>query len=255
MIAARRPWLGRALLLLLLLASVTANAVLAWRLNDAFGDLHFARVFPLGFVPTAPQRSSSAPKRSIAFWGDSRALMWDKAPWVASMGVIDRAHGGATSTQLLYRLRTEEPVRSDYAVLQIGINDLHPLGALAMHRATIAEQLRRNLRAVLDALLARSDVVVLTTLFPPDRTPLSRRAVSDPDLLAHVAEINHLIRQAADGQHVLLLDAHALLQGSDAYLSARYVDSDFYLHVNREAYAVLNQRLEQLLEQHRSSRN
>jgi lysophospholipase L1-like esterase len=249
-----RRKLVRLAVLAALLASLVGNAGFALLLKDAFDRLHFVRNFPAGYPPQ-PRTQAPAAGHSIAFWGDSRAFLWDMSPWSSRMSVDNRAHGGMTSSQLVYQLWSESAQRTDYAVLQIGINDLHPLGALEPYKAQILAQLKRNVLIARDALLARSEIVVLTTLFPPAQVPLVRRMAWDSETLRHIDDINDLIRGAADGRRVLLLDAHRLLAGTDARLAARYVDDDFFLHVNRDAYELLNQQLGQLLASHSSSRN
>jgi lysophospholipase L1-like esterase len=249
-----RSKLVRLAVLVSLLASLVGNVGLALALKDAFDRLHFVRNFPAGYAPqTSPE--SPAAGRSISFWGDSRAFLWDMSTWSRQMAVDNRAHGGMTSSQLVHQLWSESAPRTDYAVVQVGINDLHPLGALVPYKAQILAQLKRNVLAVRDALLARSEIVVLTTLFPPAHVPMARRMAWDPETLRYVDDINDVIRGATDDQRVLLLDAHRLLVGPDAYLAARYVDDDFFLHVNRDAYDLLNQQLGPLLERHPSSRN
>lgn len=233
----------------LLAASVVGNVALALALHESFVKLQFSRIFPLGHAnESRPAATSAGHERSMAFWGDSRSAMWDKADLQTKWRIVDEAHGGTTSSQLRLLLQTLPPSRTDVSVVQIGINDLHPLGALGVHKAEILKQLRLNIVAIRDALLERSDVVVFTTIFPPGPVPLLRRAAWDPLTLQHVREFNEVIRSATDGRRVLLLDAHALLSGADSLLQQKYADSDFFLHVNREGYAMLSAALMQVLE-------
>lgn len=237
---------------ILLAASMALNVALAAALQLSFAKIHFGRIFPLGFVPqTRPEPAPAPGQASITFWGDSRAQMWDKAALAASMSVDSDAHGSMTSTQLLLQLAITPVRRSDFALVQIGINDLHPLGALGPEKQKALEALRSNIPRLRDRLLERSDVVVLTTIFPPGTVPLARRLSWDPATLEHIDEVNRIIRASADGQRVIVLDAHALLAGPDALMPDRYGDGDFFLHVNREAYAVLNEKLLELLARHR----
>lgn len=242
---------------LLLAVSAGVNIALAKALYDSFIKLHFARIFPLGYVPKDQSSGSTLSYQpTISFWGDSRAYLWEKSALASYMTVHDHSHGGTTSSQLLLSLLTQPITQTDFAVVQIGINDLHPLGGLQVQRNHIIESLRQNILAVRDALLARSKIVVLTTLIPPGRIPLSRRITWDPATLQHISEINEIIRRAADGNRVLVLDAHSLLSDSKAYLADRFADPDFFLHVNRDAYLRLNDQLQQLLRDHRpASRN
>jgi lysophospholipase L1-like esterase len=239
----------------LLAGSLAANVLLAHALQDGFAKLQWARIFPLGYVPQSPVPAPAAAGPSIAFWGDSRALMWDKTPLAGRLAVRDHAHGGITSEQLVLQLRTEPPVRSTVAVVQVGINDLHPLGAIPGDKTAALEQLRRNVRVVRDLLLERSDTVVLTTLLPPGEPSAARRLAWDAATPRYVQDINDEIRAAANHPRVLLLDAWPLLLGRDGYLDPRYADEDFFLHVNRAAYSRLNERLQALLQAAPPTRN
>lgn len=239
----------------LLLASLAGNALLARALKDAFAQLHGVRNFPLGFVPREREVLGPAGARSIAIWGDSRAQMWDKAALASTLRVFDHAHGGMTSSQLVLQLASEAAEPSDIALAQFGINDLHPLGALAARKPVIVARLQQNLAAVRDALLARSGVVVLSTIVPPGRVPLARRPMWDDTTLDEIAAANDRIRAMADGRRVLVLDAHALLRGDGGWLEPRYQDDDFFLHLNPAAYARLNQALLDLLAQRPAPRS
>jgi len=251
-----------AIALTLLALSMCANVLLGRSLLVAFEQLQFARVFPLGYAPNeapgtvasgAPARAddASAPavgtRETIALWGDSRAYLWDTADLARERGVENFAHGGQSSAQLLLQLQTVPPTHSTYSIVQIGINDLHPLGALKAHKQQILDGLRANIGAIRDALLERSDRVVLTTIFPPGPLPLQRRFSWDPQTLGLIEATNRVISEAADGRRVVVLDAYSLLRDERGLLDARYADDDFFLHVNRAAYARLNSELSVLL--------
>jgi GDSL-like Lipase/Acylhydrolase family len=241
------------LVALLCTASLVGNLFLASALLDSFVKLHFSRVFPLGYVPDDAQLPFAIRSReSVAFWGDSRSFFWDKTALSKQWAILNFAHGAKTSSQLRLELETAPPppVSTAYSVVQVGINDLHPLGALGPQKQQILERLRLNIVAIRDALLTRSDIVVLTTIFPPGRVPLLRRSVWDPSTLEYIRQINEVIRRAADGKRVILLDAHALLSDADSYLSVQYVDDDFFLHVNLRGYTRLNAALQQVFAQY-----
>jgi lysophospholipase L1-like esterase len=237
---------------LLFVASLGVNFVLALAVYDAFAKIQFGRIFPLGYTPEeTPLANSATTSPSISFWGDSRAYLWEKSALRDILTVHDYTHGAITSSQLVLQLRTQPVVPSDYAVVQIGINDLHPLGALGGYNAQIRNQLKQNVLAIRDALLERSKIIVLTTVFPPAHVPLLRRAAWDPRTLQYVHEINEVLRQATDGKRVILLDANALLSDADSFLASQFVDSDFFLHVNPQAYSRLNERLRRIVLEHK----
>lgn len=235
--------------------SLAVNVAMAVALYGTFVKLHFLRIFPLGHVP--PDRAAQnavAGRPTMAFWGDSRAHFWNKVSLADTVAVHDHSHGAMTSSQLLLQLRSESAARTDFAIVQIGINDLHPLGVLQVYQPRAIEQLRDNVIAIRDALLERSDIVILTTIFPPARVPPARRFAWDPTTLQNLADINDLIRKSTDGKRVVLLDAHTLLSDSENYLDENFADGDFFLHVNPGAYVQLNAALRQLLAQHQSAR-
>jgi lysophospholipase L1-like esterase len=249
-------WPRRSAVALLAVASVLGNVALVLALHASFVKLQFSRIFPLGHAnESMSARPPAGLGRSIAFWGDSRSAMWDKAELQTKWRIVDEAHGGTTSSQLRLLLQTLPPNRTDFSVVQIGINDLHPLGALSAHKAEILKQLRLNIVAIREALLERSDVVIFTTIIPPGPVPLLRRAAWDPLTPEYLREFNQVIRDATDGRRVVLLDASAVLSGADARLEQRYADPDFFLHVNREGYATLNAALMQVLERPRLPSN
>lgn len=233
---------------LLLVGSLAANLWLGVALKASFVDLQSSRVFPLGHnEPDRQPPTGGVHHPSISFWGDSRARAWAQAPSTDPQSVLNFAHGAQTSSQLLLQLKTTPAIHTDYAVLQIGINDLHSLRALGAHKTQILQRLGDNIVEARDMLLQRANTVVLTTIFPPGRTPLLRRFAWDPETLRYIEQVNDLIRQASDGQRVLLVDGYVLLRDADDRLAARYVDDDFFLHVNPEAYAQLNARLQQVV--------
>jgi lysophospholipase L1-like esterase len=237
---------------LLLGLSLLGNVLLGTALHSAFAKLHWARLFPLGFVPSSAPEPAPAPAPAqtggVVFWGDSRAHTWAQSGVGSGLEPANQAHGATTSSQLrLWLAQVPAGPRARVAVVQIGINDLHPLGALASQQEAVRRQLQHNLQAIQALLLLRSDHVVLSTLLPPAPVPLFRQTVWHRATLQHIAEANQRIRSAADGQRVWVLDAHALLSGPDGYLLPRYVDPDFFLHLNSAGYVRLNEALAPLL--------
>jgi 3-dehydroquinate synthase class II len=95
---------------------------------------------------------------------------------------------------------------------------------------------------------------VLTTIFPPGPVPLERRLTWDSETLALIEATNRAIREAADGRRVVVLDAYSLLRDDQGLLAPQYADGDFFLHVNRAAYARLNSDLSSLLTVQRYSK-
>ena len=237
-------------LAVLLVVSLGANVIFVKALQQSFEKLQFARIFPLGYAPeraASTPSTAATPAESIALWGDSRAYLWDTTTLAHGRTVLNFAHGGQTSSQLLLQIMSTPAVHSTYAVVQIGINDLHPLGAMTEERQRVLDALRSNLAAIRDELLKRSDQLVLTTIFPPGPVPLQRRFAWDAHTLATIEDINRLIAEVGNVPRARVLDANALLRDGKGVLASTYADPDFFLHVNREAYARLNAGLAPLL--------
>jgi lysophospholipase L1-like esterase len=245
---------GSARLLILLLTgalvvSVGANIWLICELGRAFGKIQFDRNFPLGFVPPADPEPDSPHAATLAVYGDSRAAGWGQYLQADSgLSVENLAHGGITSSQLLLQLSTGRAYRSRAALVQIGINDLHPLGVLPSSKLAIVGRLHRNLTLIVERLLERSDVVIVTTIFPPARVPFARRLFWDDGTLGFITSANELIRRLARRDRVVLMDASRILKSSSGEILLKYEDRTFYLHVNQRAYEALSAGLLPVLE-------
>lgn len=229
--------------------SIGLNVWLAAALHHAFRDLQFARIFPLGAPPAAesPAGTTGNSRPTLAFYGDSRALLWDTQPLAQRFRVVNLAVGAQTSAQLRLQLDSEPHVASDWAIVEVGINDLHPLGVLGEYRETIVTELDRNLGAIVERLLGRSRCVVIVTIVPPASVPWDRRWVWDRGTFDAVAAANLGIAKLAHSDHnsarIRVLDAARLLVEEGQVLPPRYVSQDSFLHVNGDAYNVLNRAL------------
>jgi hypothetical protein len=232
---------------LALIVSLVANWLLGRALLQSFSKLQASRIFPLGYVAVQNSAPLQPQYHAIVFWGDSRAQTWATAPGVPLLPAVNLAHGGQTSSQLLLQIKQSHAFNSEFALVQIGINDLHPLGILRPYKPDIVKQLRENVPAIVRALSPAASTIILTTIIPPGRPPLERRLAWDGETIALISEINELIRRQADGQRVVLLDASALLAGTDGFLSDQYLDGDFFLHINGAAYARLNSELRRIV--------
>lgn len=242
-----RPWV----LGVLVFATVslgTASVLMAGQLLASFQKLQYLRIYPLGYQPLATQSVHVAcGKPVLAIYGDSRAEMWGNTPPAAALSVVNLGHGATTSSQLLAALLVDPPPMASVALLQIGINDLHPLGSLPGEAKAITAQLRQNYRRIVGLLGERSGTVVLTTIFPPGPVPLTRRPLWDDGTLREIEAMNDEIRSYAIDGRVVVLDAHHDLAGRGGLLESTYSDVDFFLHVNPLAYRTLNERLLALL--------
>lgn len=228
-------------------ASVALNGWLALLLYRAFADLQYARVFPIGAPAEGRQPTASDARPLIALYGDSRSLHWNAAALTREYRVQNLAQGGMTSAQLLLELQSRPPVRSDWAILQIGINDLHPLGALPERTQAIRTQLDSDLSQIVAALKGRSACVIVATIIPPGPTPIVRKLTWDDATLEAIAAANGAVAAQAEPGRVWVLDAHKLLRDDTGRLAARFRLAGSFLHVNSQAYDVLNREVLSIL--------
>lgn len=228
--------------LLALLASLVLNGALLSGLYSAFSKLQLARIFPLGTPQSAPPPSAQS-MPGLVLIGDSRALLWRSDTLTPCFAVTRVATGGHSSTQVRLALSERMPAPGTIAVLQFGINDIHPLGAFPQYGETIRNTLIKNLTDVTKNLVDNGNPVIVTTIFPPASAPLWRKPFWDPRALGYIAEVNEHIRAMARERSVWVLDAAAVLAGDEGRIAGKYVDEDFFLHVNDAGYAALNRAL------------
>ena len=233
---------------LLLIASLAGNVVLLQLLKESFSKLQFSRIFPLGYSETSPLEVSSLPVgTTIALFGDSRALLWRDMDLPAGYHLVNEGHGGETSRQLVLQLGQGMRPHTTWAVVQIGINDLHPLGVLRSQSDLIVENLRRNLSSIVDELLQTSDNVIVMTIIPPGHVPFWRRPLWHEETLSYLKTTNAFISQLGSRDHVFVLDADAALRDETFSLDHEFQDPDFFLHINRKAYELLNEEIKRLI--------
>jgi lysophospholipase L1-like esterase len=237
-----------AVLTVVCIASVAANVLLSGALYRAFAEIQEGRLFPLGRDARRESERGLAdgPEGTVDFavFGDSRALAWAASlRGTRGVDVVSFARGGETSAQLRLRLATEPRPRAHRALLQIGINDLHPLGALPSLRGEVRRRLFENVDAVVDRLRESSDCLIVTTVPPPGPVPLERRPVWDESTVQVLRELNERLRAKAALPGVTVVDAARLLAGDSDRLPVEYVDPDFFLHFNAAAYARLDDAL------------
>ena len=181
-------------------------------------------------VKTAPH--------SALFLGDSLTEHWDTTSWERSLaprGVLNAGISGDFTDHILWRLEhgnlAGPPPKA--VILLIGTNDL------AAHRSPdlTAEGIRANL-VLLRKRLPEARILLLG-LLPREQSPGAplRRAA---------AEVNRLIRDCADGEHIVYAEIGDVLLDSDGRLSVTV--SPDWLHFSERGYALLASRLEPVLD-------
>jgi len=96
-------------------------------------------------------------------------------------------------------------------------------------------------------LIKHNYKIILSTLYPPNTAPISRKLFWPEDFKSIFDEINTFITKQ-ENSHITVLDAFSILkQDSSYYLQEDYIDDDFFLHINETAYKKLSLHLNKIL--------
>jgi beta-glucosidase len=175
---------------------------------------------------------------SVLFLGDSLTEGWDPVLWERSLAprsVLNAGIAGDFTDHVLWRLEhgnlAGPPLKA--VILLIGTNDL------AAHRSP--ELTADGIRAILVLLRQRLPQarILLLGLLPREQFP-------DAPLRRAVTETNRLIRDCADGEHIVYAEIGDALLDSDGRLSVAV--SPDWLHFSERGYALLESSLEQVLD-------
>lgn len=220
--------------------------------KSQFIKLQKLRAFPEGELTlSTPQLPLSS---HVVLLGDSRMSMWkfhnngvfsvDKSSPL-SLPTINLAVGGTTSSQTLLRIKNlswSKNVRH-IVIIESGINDLHWLGGVDDEmRDVVVNQLKYNLTKMSEYLVSLDQTVVMMTVWPPGNVPLIRKPFWPKQSLKLIDDINQHIKGLAK-VGVTVWEAGAELAGPDGMISAEYIDSAFFLHINKAGYETLSRNL------------
>ena len=155
--------------------------------------------------------------------------MWEH--YLAPRGVLNAGVSGDRTDNLLWRMEHGNLAgpQPKAVVLLIGTNDL----AYGRSPAGTADGIRANLE-VLRQHLPEARILLLGLL--------PREAVPSASLRIEVGQVNRLIRDCADDQHVFYAEIGDVLLTSDGLLSAEI--SPDQLHFTGRGYTLLAARLE-----------
>jgi len=188
----------------------------------------------------------TSPDRVI-FFGDSRARQWLLPAQHAEYTFLNRGVDGETSAQALHRFAYHVPATSpDVVVVQIGANDLVAVSLLRDDRERIVANCQRNIAEIVDRSRQLGATVILTTIFPLGTLPVEQQFLGTAAVQSAIQEVNIFIASLA-ADDVLIFDSAALLSDMDGQVQPAY-QSDF-LHINEQAYMMLNVELLRILQQ------
>lgn len=204
------------------------------------------RLDPLGLSHYSGQKDTATEGlQRVVFFGDSRAQNWP-APNVPDYEFINRGIGAQTSAQVAGRFEDHvTPLKPDMLILQMCINDLKTIPLFPDQREAIITNCLTNTGTIIERSTVISAKVILTTVFPVGEPTLERRLFFWSDEIAEsISEVNVSLRAMAS-EHVLVLDAFALLAGENGLINPGYaLDA---LHLNSQGYEKLNIALTGLL--------
>jgi len=235
------------IILILCGLSMTANIIFLLKESESFKKLQFSRIFPLGYISYENKIQGNSQATRLIFLGDSRSQMWDTSSLEADYGVINIGHGGQTSSQVLLQIKSNLFPEGKFVILQVGINDIHPIGAFRDLKPLIIKNCKENISEIVKHLKSEGYKTIATTLFPPYKIPISRWFFIDEQFYDIISDINNFIKNLADNRDIFVIDACNILRSNENILQEKYRDHDFFLHVNKDAYMVLNEELRKVI--------
>jgi lysophospholipase L1-like esterase len=175
---------------------------------------------------------------SVLFLGDSLIEGWSPAVWKRSLAprrALNAGVSGDYTENVLWRLRHGNLAGTPpkVVVLLIGTNDL----AAGRSPELTADGIRANLEFLRQHLPQTR--ILLLALLPREESPMA-------SLRLAVSQVNGLIRDCGDGEHIFYADIGDVLLDGDGRLT-RDISPD-HLHFTAHAYALLALRLDPVLD-------
>lgn len=238
---------------LALVSSLAINLVLYIQAQKYYLEVNETRLDPLGLrhypetrYPETTHSLSEEDRHRIVIVGDSRAAAWT----VDSLGtnthrshytIINRGINAQTTAQVLKRFNAHvHPLKPNTVVLQVGINDLKTVALFPSRRDEIVANCQTNIAEIVEQAKRLGATVIITTIFPTGDVPLHRQPFWSEAIAQAVLEVNASIKALAD-EDVMILDAFSLLADDHDKMKATYQLDE--LHVNQDAYEILNEAL------------
>ena len=154
--------------LTLIAGLIASNALTFSYAYQYYVALNSTRLDPLGLSTYAsePSEQVEADQQTAVFLGDSRAVQWP-SPQHESIQFLNRGIGAQTTAQVLHRHPAHvSPLKADFVIIQVGINDLKTLRLFPNSQEQIIHQTKENITQL--AALAATDgsQVILTSVIP-----------------------------------------------------------------------------------------
>ncbi len=225
----------------LLLLSLLGNLLLYRRSNYFKMQMKQVRLDPMGLdkYSTGKNDKDSLPMnlKTVVFYGDSRSESWP-FPDVDGFKFINRGIGGETSAQCNMRFQFHIlPLRPDYLVLQICINDLTTLPYLTDESNQLVQKCKDNVLSIVEQCRSLETKMILTTVFPIGKSSFGQDDEELKMIRDAVDEVNDYIR-TLKADDVILFDAYDVLVDKDQVIYPEFAED--LLHLNDKGYEKLN---------------
>jgi len=247
----RRPYIVMliSLLIALFIISIIANIALYKLGREYHLKLNSTRLDPFGMTtyPVKPSSRDAAHRDNplVVIVGDSRATSWTAPPQATNYRFINRGINGQTSAQVVGRYASHViSLKPDVVVLQVGINDVTAISLFPSQGDTIVLNCKRNIQQIVDLSIHQRIRVILTTIFPLGRIPLTRRLFWSDNVLPAIEDVNRFL-SSLESEEVVIFDTKKVLATSEGMADPLYI-ADF-MHLNEKGYAALNRELVRLL--------
>ena len=240
----RSKTLTLTILLAILAGSLACNWFIFRKARGYYLQLNATRLDPLGlgaFQNPVPPATGPV----IVFFGDSRARQWSAPKELANVTIINRGIGNQTTAQVLGRFPQHvTALKPGLVVIQVGINDLKTIPLFASEKEKIVTNCKANIARLVGEAVESGSRVIVTTIFPLGRVPISRKPFWSDDVASAVGEVNASIASMA-GDRVTVFDTGRILAGPGGTVDPKY--SRDLLHLRPEGYEALNRVLAPLL--------
>ena len=237
---------------ILLALSIATNIVLILtcliafqKLTTVYTDYRHFRALPVG-VSNAGM--SATADNAVVLFGDSRVELWTPPPVLTGKKTINAGVAGETTTEMRRRFDNDVLRHNPQTVIiQAGVNDL--TASVTRNIPTpiqLREKMFENLEYFVSTLTAAGTQVVLTSIIPNKELNPLRKLFWHPTLLQTISSSNLKLQQLAEKHQAIWLDIDDVFVDTDnAVRAGLYKDT---LHINSEAYAQINARLNKLFQ-------
>ena len=187
--------------------------------------------------------------RSIDFLllGDSRIAQWSiPDSIIPSSNVLNYGVYSQTSFQVL--TRTSDyfgNYKAQFAIIQVGINDLKVIGIYPEKKSHIINQTIKNIKSILELCIQNDCTPIFITILPTGPLELKRIPFCNNEIEAAIITANIELIKYCKNRKIEYLDFDGLvLNESKTYKKSYYKN---YLHLNELGYDRINSLLYNIL--------